>query len=90
MRNVTIALDEAVADWSRIWAATHQTSVSRMLGELLAEKMAEEERYSAAMEGYLAAPSADLSVQDLPSPAAHSALHPVSHPYPNRDASHER
>ena len=47
MRNVTITLDDAVADWSRVWAAKHQTSVSRMLGELPAEKMAEEESYAA-------------------------------------------
>lgn len=82
MRNVTITLDDSVADWSRIWAATHQTSVSRMLGELLTEKMAEEERYSAAMEAYLAVPAANLSVQDnsFPSPR----------PYPSREATHER
>jgi hypothetical protein len=82
MRNVTIALDDSVADWSRIWAATHQTSVSRMLGELLAEKMAEEERYSAAMEEYLAAPPVNMSAQD--------ALARSSHPYPSREATHER
>lgn len=82
MRNVTIALDDSVADWSRIWAATHQTSVSRMLGELLAEKMAEEERYSAAMEEYLAAPSVSLSAQD--------GLARSSRPYPSREATHER
>ena len=82
MRNITIALDDSVADWSRIWAATHQTSVSRMLGELLAEKMAEEELYSAAMEEYLAAPASELS--------AHDRSSSTGHPYPCRAAAHER
>ncbi|MFA7238762.1 MAG: hypothetical protein WC091_01515 [Sulfuricellaceae bacterium] len=54
MRNVTVTLDKDVADWSRILAAKHNTSVSRMLGELLAEKMMRDERYAAAMEEFLA------------------------------------
>ena len=78
MRNVTVSLDDAVADWSRVWAAKHQTSVSRMLGEVLAEKMAEEEQYSGAMEAYLAASATALS-----EPGA-------IRPYPTRDATHER
>jgi hypothetical protein len=78
MRNVTITLDDAVADWSRVWAAKHQTSVSRMLGELLAEKMAEEESYAAAMEAYLSVTAMPLS-------------EPVSgRPYPAREISHDR
>jgi len=82
MRNVTVAIDDAVADWARVWAATHQTSVSRMLGELLAEKMAEEESYSAAMAEYSAVPPVALSGQV---PASLS-----SGPYPSREATHER
>jgi hypothetical protein len=39
MKNVTIVLDERVADWARIEAAKRRTSVSRMVGEMLAEKM---------------------------------------------------
>ena len=82
MRNVTVSMDDAVADWSRVWAAKHQTSVSRMLGELLAEKMAEEESYMAAMEEYLAVQPVALTAQ-APTPSN-------SRPYPSRDASHER
>ena len=48
MKNVTVTLDDRVADWARVWAAQHRTSVSRMLGNLLAEKMAQDERYAAA------------------------------------------
>ncbi len=53
MRNVTITLDEEVAKWARVEAAKHDTSVSRMLGELLAEKMREENIYQAAMSRFL-------------------------------------
>lgn len=76
MRNVTITLDDQTADWARIWSATHQTSVSRMLGELLAQKMRDEEQYSAAMDAYLAIQPMILSEPDTP--------------YPSRDAAHER
>jgi len=74
MRNVTITLEDETADWARVWSAGHQTSVSRMLGELLAEKMRAEEQYSLAMESYLSAPPMLLARQA----------------YPSRDATHER
>lgn len=77
MKNVTITLDEQVAEWSRVWAARHQTSVSRMLGELLAEKMSQEERYSGAMTAYLAV---------MPT---HS-LNEAGSDYPARDSLHDR
>ncbi|MGA8571179.1 MAG: hypothetical protein WBQ36_15980 [Desulfobaccales bacterium] len=54
MKNVTITLDEKVALWARIRAAERNTSVSRLVGELLKEKMREEEDYRLAMEQYLA------------------------------------
>jgi hypothetical protein len=82
MRNVTVSIDDAVADWSKVWAATHQTSVSRMLGELLAEKMAEEESYTAAMEEYLAVQPVVLTGQ---APASSTTS-----PYPRRDMTHKR
>ena len=53
MKNVTITLDEEVARWARIRAAERNTSVSRLLGELLKEQMREEEDYRLAMEQYL-------------------------------------
>lgn len=76
MRNVTITLEDETADWARVWSAAHQTSVSRMLGELLSEKMRAEEQYSLAMESYLAVPPVPLA---QPGQA-----------YPSRDAAHER
>jgi len=74
MRNVTITLEDETADWARVWSAGHQTSVSRMLGELLAEKMRAEEQYSLAMESYLSVPPMLLAREA----------------YPSRDAAHER
>jgi hypothetical protein len=54
MKNVTITLDEEVARWARIRAAERNTSVSRLVGELLKEKMQEQEVYRLAKEQYLA------------------------------------
>ena len=39
LRNVTVTLEEDVAQWARIEAARRDTSVSRLLGELLKERM---------------------------------------------------
>jgi hypothetical protein len=39
LRNVTVTLEEEVAQWARIEAARRDTSVSRLLGELLKERM---------------------------------------------------
>ena len=38
LRNVTVTLEEDVAQWARIEAARRDTSVSRLLGELLKER----------------------------------------------------
>jgi hypothetical protein len=38
MKNVTITLDEEVARWARIRAAELETSVSRLVGQMLKEK----------------------------------------------------
>ena len=40
LRNVTVTLEEDVAQWARIEAARRDTSVSRLLGGLLKERMA--------------------------------------------------
>jgi hypothetical protein len=39
LRNVTVTLEEDVALWARIEAARRDTSVSRLLGEILKERM---------------------------------------------------
>lgn len=60
LKNVTITLEEAVARWARIQAAERDTSVSRLVGELLRDKMLEEQSYEAAMRDYLARPARKL------------------------------
>ncbi len=49
MKNVTITMDDAVAEWVRVEAAKRGSSVSRLLGEWLAEKMRQEDAYAQAM-----------------------------------------
>ena len=49
MKNITITLDEATARWARRLAARQNTSVSRLVGEVLGEKMRDECRYELAM-----------------------------------------
>ena len=53
MKNVTITLDEDVARWARVCAARHDTSVSRLVGEMLREKMLKDSEYDAAMRRFL-------------------------------------
>ncbi len=76
MKNVTITLKEEVARWARIRAAERNTSVSRLVGEMLKEKMQEEDDYRLAMEKYLAAKP--------------QALKEAEARYPGREEVHER
>ena len=54
MKNVTITLDERTAAWVRVYAAKHNTSVSRMVGEMLEQRMREVHEYDDAMRRFLA------------------------------------
>lgn len=49
MKNVTVTMEDEVADWARLEAARRNTSVSRLVGELLAEKMRHDDAYERAM-----------------------------------------
>ena len=49
MKNVTITVEEPVLEWVRIEAAKRNSSVSRLVGEMLAEKMQHEDAYEQAM-----------------------------------------
>lgn len=53
MKNVTISLNEDVARWARVRAAEEDTSVSRLVGQMLAEKMRQEDAYSRGMNAIL-------------------------------------
>jgi hypothetical protein len=54
LRNVTVTLDEQTARWARIQAAKEDTSVSRLLGDLLRREMEGREAYDAAMDRFFA------------------------------------
>jgi plasmid stability protein len=75
MKNVTLALPEDVAQWARVWAAKHDTSVSRMLGNMLQERMESERSYRAAQASFLARAAAPLKTEGG---------------YPSREELHER
>lgn len=49
MKNVTVTMDDRVAEWARLEAARRNTSVSRLVGEILAEKMRHNDAYERAM-----------------------------------------
>ena len=53
LKNVTITVDEVVARWARLEAARANTSVSRFVGDLLEERMRQDQEYDVAMERYL-------------------------------------
>ena len=50
LKNVTVSLETDVARWARLEAARRDTSVSRLLGEILKQRMMEEGLYDAAMQ----------------------------------------
>lgn len=74
-RNVTITLDEETARWARIEAARRDTSVSRLVGDLLREHMLRERNYGEAMDRYLTAGARELKREGG---------------YPSRDEVHRR
>lgn len=76
MKNVTLSLDEEVARWARVRAAELDTSVSRMLADVLREMMARDTTYRTAMERFVNRKPGILS-------------EPGSR-YPSRDELHER
>jgi hypothetical protein len=54
LRNVTVTLEEDVARWARMEAARRETSVSRLLGTILKERMIQTDEYAKSMRRYLA------------------------------------
>jgi hypothetical protein len=76
MKNVTITLDEETATWARVYAAERNSSVSRMVGEMLRERMLDSRAYDEAMRTFLAKPPVKLQRQRAR--------------YPTRDDRHDR
>lgn len=60
MKNVTISLDEKVLRWARVQAAQKDTSLSKLVGEMLEQKMTSNDEYTRAMKQFLAAPALKL------------------------------
>jgi hypothetical protein len=63
MKNVTVTMEDSVADWARMEAARRNTSVSRLVGELLAEKMRHDDAYERAMREALEFKSFGISLE---------------------------
>lgn len=62
MKNVTVTMEDGVAEWARLEAARRNTSVSRLVGEMLAEKMRQDDAYERAMREALDFKSIGVSV----------------------------
>ena len=54
MKNVTITVEDATLEWVRIEAAKRNTSVSRLVGEMLTEKMQFDDAYARAQREWVA------------------------------------
>ncbi len=72
MKNVTITVEDSVLEWARVEAAKRGSSVSRMVGELLAEKMRRDDAYERAYRAW----KAEVGLGGLNSEGA---------PYPSRE-----
>jgi hypothetical protein len=70
MKNVTITVEDSVLEWARVEAARRGTSVSRMLGDFMAELQRREDAYERA---YLAWRTDERSWQARPAAAVRSA-----------------
>lgn len=77
MKNITITVPEEVAQWARVWAAQKNTSVSRLVGELLRQRMIEGQDYEVAMRRYARRKATELKASPRTS-------------YPKRDELHAR
>jgi hypothetical protein len=53
MRNMTITLSDAAAEWARIEAARRDTSVSRLVGEMIEQKMKRADEYERARREFM-------------------------------------
>lgn len=76
MKNITITLDERTAAWARIYAAQRGKSLSRLLGEILQERMREVRDYNEAMRRFLSKKPVKMK--------------PVGERYPTREELYDR
>jgi plasmid stability protein len=76
MKTLTITLDEKTAARARVYAAKHNMSVSRLVGEILQQRMGELHEYDQAMCRFLAKAPVNLNR--------------AGKRYPARDRLHDR
>jgi plasmid stability protein len=76
VKNITISLPDELAHRAKVFAAEHNTSVSRFVGDMLAERLREDTRYRRAMKQWALREVGPLSDGETP--------------YPSRDSLHER
>ena len=74
MPNLTVTAEEEVLRWARIRAAEQNTSVARLVGDLLRQHMLSEAQYAAARRRFMGRKPRRLS----------------RGPYPSREALHDR
>ena len=74
LRNVTVSLEEEVARWARVYAARKDKSLSRLLADILKERMLEDDSYERAKRRSL----------------ARKPFLRTHEPYPSRDKLHDR
>ena len=67
MPNMTITAEEEVLRWARVKAAEENTSVARLVGDLLKERMRAERGYQAAKRRFLGTKPRVLSRGSYPS-----------------------
>jgi predicted S18 family serine protease len=60
LKNVTIKLENDVAHWSKVWAAEHNTSVSKILGDLLKQLKREKMGYAKSMHQFMSTEASPL------------------------------
>ena len=75
MKNLTITVEDSVLDWARIEAARRGTSVSRMVGDFMAEMQQREDAYERA---YLAWRTDERTWRGTPQQAAQLVARSVS------------
>jgi len=75
LRNITVTLKPEVARWARVKAAREDTSLSRLVGRMLKERMLEERAYVASKRRFLSVRPRVLS---------------DGSPSPSRDELHDR
>ena len=76
LKNVTVTLDPEAARWARVEAAKRDTSVSKLLGELIEREMRGRQAYDVAKDRFFAQ-----------APGRHRS---DGRPLPDRDELHDR